>query len=358
MSQTWEIADLAAQFKQWSDNRRGVSRLYEALVPKIVDDIELLSLIAGAGRLPFLHNRFMASVHYLLLEGAEPTLRRYYATVSKYPDEPDGKVYELFRAFCFERAKDILFLMRSKEVQINEVRRCAPMVLALNVVARLSMTPLALIDVGTCAGLNLYFDKYFYDFGVAGTLGDRNAAVHICCLAEGSILPRVLTHFPRVDWRRGIDTHPISAADPASRNWLLANISPDDSERWGRTIAALEEAQRASCQIIRGNALDVLEDLIATIPDDVVPCVFHSFVTHHFTELELIDLSDTFQKSGVKRAIYEIGLEFERSPKGICVDRPLTLRLTSYHLGKVRTEELATVDSRGACGWLRWMQVT
>src|SRR4051812_31676897 len=87
---------LAARFRQWIENRKNISPLYEALVQELVCDRNLLMLIAEAGDLKFIYNRFMGAVHYLLLEGANDRLRSYYATVEPDP-RPVNEAYPHFR---------------------------------------------------------------------------------------------------------------------------------------------------------------------------------------------------------------------------------------------------------------------
>ena len=48
--------------------------------------------------------------------------------------------------------------------------------------------PLALIEVGASAGLNLLFDRYGYDYGAGRSAGDPSAPVRFTCALRGAVL--------------------------------------------------------------------------------------------------------------------------------------------------------------------------
>jgi hypothetical protein len=64
-------------------------------------------------------------------------------------------------------------------VQTNEVGRCASLLPAFGVVAaRTDGRPLALVELGTSAGLNLVWDAYGYAYGAAGRAGGSGSRHH------------------------------------------------------------------------------------------------------------------------------------------------------------------------------------
>ena len=92
-------------------------------------------------------------------------------------------------------------------VQTNEPRRCTFLLPAFATVARLAGDrPLALIEVGASAGLNLLFDRYGYDYGAGRFAGDPGApVVYLRCKA---MLPPLHAGLPQVTTRVGIDLQP------------------------------------------------------------------------------------------------------------------------------------------------------
>ena len=142
---------------------RDSSPLYRRLASGVSVDPDLIALAghAPAGPTP---NLFLAAVHYLLLRGVPHRLAAFYPTVSgsaainvdPFPD---------FRDFCLQHADRIRDLLSTRKVQTNEVRRCGILLPAFNHIAsRGPGRPLALVEVGTSAGLLLSWDRYEYAY--------------------------------------------------------------------------------------------------------------------------------------------------------------------------------------------------
>ena len=81
-------------------------------------------------------------------------------------------------------------LVATHTTQTNEVRRTAVTLPALGLVATHSGRPLALLEVGASAGLNLLVDRYGFRIGsvMAGIPG---SPVQLRCAAEGELRPPV-----------------------------------------------------------------------------------------------------------------------------------------------------------------------
>ena len=66
-------------------------------------------------------------------------------------------------------------LLRERRVQTNVVERCGLLLPAFGIIARRSGgKPLALVEVGASAGLNLLWDRYSFDYGGGASVGQRN----------------------------------------------------------------------------------------------------------------------------------------------------------------------------------------
>src|SRR5947209_18404749 len=102
--------------------------------------------------------------------------------------------------------------MGTRATQTNEAGRCA---LLLPVLAALPQ-PLALLEVGTAAGLCLYPDRYAYRYG-DHAVGSGTPVIE--CAATG-LAP--LAGRPEVVWRAGLDLNPLDVTDPADVAWLDA----------------------------------------------------------------------------------------------------------------------------------------
>jgi hypothetical protein len=140
--------------------------------------------------------------------------------------------------------------------QTNEVARSNAILGGCLVAAAISRCPLEIYEIGSSAGLNLGFDRYEYELGVA-RWGDPQASVHIASRWEGD--PPSLDAPLEVVARAGCDVQPLDPSSPPDRERLLSYIWPDQAERLARTAAALDVAARAGRRVERADAADWVE---------------------------------------------------------------------------------------------------
>jgi hypothetical protein len=200
----------AQRFERFAEQEcRGVSPLYERLSLGIAADPELLALAAHAGAGQPAPNLLLAAVHFLLLKGARHALSAHYPSVRRpsargapAPLDELGEPYPAFRSFCDEHAATLQHLISTRLVQTNEVRRSACLLPAFGLVARRGGDrPLALVEIGASAGLNLLWDRYGYDYGQGRRYGDPHSPVQISCTPRGTSLRPFPQKFPLVVFR-------------------------------------------------------------------------------------------------------------------------------------------------------------
>ncbi|PYC61748.1 hypothetical protein C7C45_33155, partial [Micromonospora arborensis] len=92
--------------------------------------------------------------------------------------------------------------------------------------------PIALLEVGASAGLNLYPDRYAYRYG-DHQVGSGEPVLE--CAASGLEPP---VRVPQVVWRAGLDLNPPDVTDPDDVSWLDALIWPEHAHRRARPRAA------------------------------------------------------------------------------------------------------------------------
>ncbi|XVU29932.1 DUF2332 domain-containing protein [Actinoplanes sp. CA-054009] len=158
----------------------------------------------------------------------------------------------------------------TRATQTNEINRCA---LLLPVLAALPQ-PLALLEVGCSAGLNLYPDRYSYAYG-EHRVGDSGPL--LTCDATGAPLPSEL---PTVVWRAGIDLNPLDVTKPADLAWLDALIWPEHEHRRTRLREAAAIAAADPPDLIRGDLVDHLPGLAWSAPRDATLVIFHTSVLY------------------------------------------------------------------------------
>src|SRR5262245_54994732 len=131
------------------------------------------------------------------MDDHDAPLAAYYPDLTAEP-HPIAEAYPVFRAYCLQHAAEIRALVTTRRVQTNEVRRCAPLLPALQTVwERGARRPLALVEVGASAGLLLNWDRYAYEYQAGDgeqMAGDQSSQVHIMSALRGDVsLPLTAT---------------------------------------------------------------------------------------------------------------------------------------------------------------------
>lgn len=347
MASTLELdpAGLARLFEQFGkfEAPPNHSPLYARLCLEIAEDPELLTLAARARSFP-VPNVFLAAVHYLVLGGTDHPLARFYPTAGG-AGGGDANPGPDLRDFCLAHRDEIGELIATRRTQTNEVRRCAVLLPALALASQRSGAPLALVEIGASAGLNLLFDRYAYDYGTAGRFGDPKSPLHLECAWRASAPPAIPTPLPAVFRRVGLELEPIDLADDDATRWLEAFVWPEHTRRLERLRGALEIARRDPPAVIAGDALDTLPTALGEIPSDATPVVLHSFTVGQFGVEARRRLASILREHGATRPLYRITLEGE-------VPGGALLRLLTY-AGADRTNEmLATAHAHG--DWIDW----
>ncbi|MFC4405898.1 DUF2332 domain-containing protein [Haloarchaeobius iranensis] len=236
-------------------------------------------------------NNLFAAVHALLLDGAAHDLREWYPSVVG-EDARDPNVDDPVPAFAdFVRSHEarVRELVATRRTQTNAVGRTSVLYPAFARVAERVDGPVALVEVGASAGLNLLFDRYSYQYrlpdGGARTVGVDDASVTVSAdLRAGD--PPLPADPPAVATRVGIDLNPLDATDDEDLNWLRALVWPEHVDRHEQLAAAATVARTDPPEIVAGDALDVLTAVVDELPTDVAVCVYDTQVLYQLTEAQ------------------------------------------------------------------------
>ncbi|WP_085808930.1 DUF2332 domain-containing protein [Sphingomonas sp. TZW2008] len=125
---------------------------------------------------------------------------------------------------------DALFGWLDSPPQTNEPGRSAALMTGLIDVVRRFDQPIALLEIGSSAGLNLMIDRFGFDLG-GSRYGPADAAVTIRPEWRGDAPPPADVRFASI---RGVDIQPIDARDPANARRLAAYAWIDTPERIAR----------------------------------------------------------------------------------------------------------------------------
>ena len=122
-------------------------------------DEELLAIAATipSDRLPPL--LFEAAASFLVLELEPLPLRSWFPRVGEPQPRLGDEFPALYREFCLDHRQRLLELCAGHRYQMNEVGRCADLLPALAPAIEHGRE-IALVDIGTGAGLALHLDRY------------------------------------------------------------------------------------------------------------------------------------------------------------------------------------------------------
>jgi hypothetical protein len=246
-----DLGRVAEGYRAFSQETSEESPQYARLAGAVADDPEVLRFVGGlpAGkRQPTL---LFAALRFL---GGVPA---------------DGGD---LRSRVLADADRLHATMLGRATQTNEPARCAALLPALAMVDG----PLALVEVGTSAGLCLYPDRYSYEYD-GRPVGVRSP-VHLRCTTSGQM--PVPPRLPRVVARIGIDLNPLDVTDPDDRSWLRALVwpGPHEAERLDRLDAAAAIVADDPPTLLSGDLLDRLPEALALVPDGATPVVLHTAV--------------------------------------------------------------------------------
>lgn len=326
----------------------GRSALYERLSAGIAEDPELLRPAAQARPGTPIPNVFFAAVHFLLQAGVAHPLAAFYPDLAGSPAAADGDPFPAFRAFCLEHRAKLQPLIANRLVQTAQVRRCALLLPAFELVYRRGgERPLALVEIGASAGLNLRWDRYRYAYSTGRRCGPPEAPLELTTtLRSDARTPLPAGELPAVASRVGLDLNPIDVRDDDATAWLRALIWPDEAGKAAELERALAAAREDPPPLVRGDALDTLPAALATIPAGATLCVYHSFTVNQFSRPARERLQALFAEQAQRRDLFVISLE------GAQLGDHARLDLASFRDGARTDEPLATGDAHGA--WLAW----
>ncbi|MEY2967369.1 MAG: hypothetical protein RLY50_1419, partial [Actinomycetota bacterium] len=199
--------------------------------------------------------RLLGGLHRLVLAGRSPRLARHYPTVGGDPG--DSLVADALDALNDHTAEIRESL--SRPVQTNEVGRSVVLMAAARWLHGLGESHFDLVEVGSSAGLNLFFDRYHAPV-IAGGWGPVDSSVHLA--ADAVRRPPPSDGNTAIAVRRwGSDPNPVDLDDDSQRVGLLSYVWPDHVERFARLASAVELARADPPRVDAASADETVERL-------------------------------------------------------------------------------------------------
>lgn len=334
-----ERQHLAKQFRHFArDYFRDSSPLYEVFALTVAATEALLDLASYCRKGQPAPNLLFAAVQDVLLRGVEHPLREFYDAFVETA-RPSEEAGEPFKDFCQRYRDEIKSLIAVRLVQTNEVRRCVCLQAAFAMVVQtMGDRRLALIELGTSAGLNLCWDQY--DYGPDFLTND--SSLKLDTEWRGTKRPPRWMRKPEVCYRGGIDLNLINLEDETARRWLTALIWPEHHERRNRLGKAIEIVRHQKLELRQGDAVECLSQLAKRVPADALLCLYHTWVANQMTEEQKAKLLDVVETMGRSRDLCHIHNNIEDH-----------FHLTYYQSGTRHDVALAHFD--GHARWVEWL---
>nr|WP_233563234.1 DUF2332 domain-containing protein [Haloarcula sp. Atlit-7R] len=254
------------------------SPLSSHLCREAAQDSDILDIAAAVPEGRQAPHLLLAAVQYLLDRHPDHRLAEYYPSITQTAHDPDDRCFPAFCEFCLDHADDIRPLLRTRRTQTNAVRHSAVLYPAITQVARATDGPLALVELGPSAGLNMLFDRYRYDYDGL-VVGNSDSPITI----ESSVRrgdPPLPETPPAIRSRVGLDRNPLDVTDEADRDWLRALVWPEHEARRAVLDGALTVAHEEPPRLVEGDMLDDLPAVFDEIPSDVPVCVVTTLVLY------------------------------------------------------------------------------
>ena len=289
------VARLQSSFARFAQHDAALDDpLYVAITAAVAQRAEWAAMLAAAPatqRLPMLwlaalQDRVLACVG----AGERPPLADYYASAGD-ARAPDAALPGHLGEFVDRERAALVRTIATRSTQTNEIGRSAVLWPVLqSLVERTGQRRLALLDVGCSAGLNLGVDRWRYRYvddvtgaTIAATAPSRDPrAPEIACRVLAGARPGTSAE-PEIVMRQGIDLKPIDVDDAGEVRWLRACLWPHDAERRARFDAAVAIARTQHWPLAAtADALAAIVAWRSSLPDDVMPVVFNSWVLSYF----------------------------------------------------------------------------
>ncbi|MBU3977217.1 DUF2332 domain-containing protein [Propionicimonas sp.] len=351
---TPEVIELRQQLLDFVAVTDSRAPLYARLAVGIAEADEVLTILAAAPQTKRLPVTLFAAIHDVLLANPDEPLADWYPNLSssRRSDDPVPALLEL----CSRRRAELIELVRTRTPQTNEIGRSSLLLVGLSLLAA-EVGPLAHLDVGASAGLNLLVDRFRYDYD-----GHHVGAgqIELRCGIRGESRPELLpSALPVITSRLGLDLNPVEVSDPEQVRWLEACVWPDQPDRFERLRLALAEAAKHKARLLAGDAIDDLEAAVAELGPGH-PVVTTSWVLNYLGEEGQRRFMKAMDALGRHRELSLVCYEAPNLTPGL--DWPTevaetdlsVLRLFSWRDGRRTDEVIAKGHPHGY--WLTWLR--
>lgn len=258
-----ERAQVTAQYADFVEYAAGNSACFEEWARGVLSDPEMLDWIASLPRPKRQPNLVFAAARWHGVPAPAP-----YRVLRDAVLADDGTI----RATIMARA-----------TQTNDAGRLATLTPAFaQLAARHGDRPVALLEVGTSAGLCLFPDRWGYEWQTPDGVVELGPRPRLTCRVTGRApLP---SRPPPVAWRGGVDLNPLDVTDDESMRWLETLVWPEHDDRREVLRRAIVIAAADPPELVRGDLLEELPALVERAASYAPVVVFHTAVVLYLDE--------------------------------------------------------------------------
>ena len=252
-------ADTAEQYRAFALDARGYSPCFDDWSTRVAADADVLAWLE---RLPPAKR--------------QPNL---VLAAARWHGVPAPGPYDALREALLGDDGTITATILARSTQTNEVGRLASLVPVFAALA--DGGPVALVEAGASAGLNLFPDRWSYVWTTPSGVRRAGAGPELAADVSGPApLPDAV---PDVAWRAGVDLNPLDVTDDDQMRWLSQLVWPEHDERRTRLARAVELARADPPRHVRGDLLDELPALVDAAAAHAPVVVFHSAVAAYLS---------------------------------------------------------------------------
>ena len=226
------------------------------------------------------------------LGGALPNL---VLAVSRLQGGPIDRGYQAWKTWALNHWAGLVHGVRGRRVQTNDVNRAGVIMPVLVQLEKHWGEPVALLEIGTAAGLLLHLEHFAYryrhsDTGRSTHVGLATSPVTVTCTIDRpGLLPK---RPPKLAWAGGLDLRPLSVRNQQHTHWLELGVWPRQVARLNQLRAALRLARQHPVNMYCGGVFELapVARLMPTTAPKVVLAidVLRHLDDHQRTELEHI----------------------------------------------------------------------
>jgi hypothetical protein len=175
-----------------------------------------------------------------------------------------------------DRSAWLAGFLAERTIQTNEVQRSWMLLPCFLEAARVTgVVDFDVIELGPSAGLNLVWDRYRYRYE-NGDWGPAEAPLELEGEERRPVPSELLGLRPRVVRRIGIDREPVDVTSDDEALLLKAFVWADQQARLERLNHAIEVLRRDPPELVRGDFVELLPDLLTSLARDRRTLVFQT----------------------------------------------------------------------------------